>query len=101
MKIHKGDNVKILMGKDKGKTGSVERIYPSLGKVLVEGMNQFKRHFKSKNPNQKSEIMTISKPLPASSVAVICPKCKKPTRIGYLLSKGEKTRICRKCKAGI
>lgn len=101
MKLHKGDTVKVLLGKDKGKTAKIERVYPSLGKVLVEGINQFKRHLKGRGANQKSEIVTITKPLHASSVAIICPKCKKPTRIGFLINKGEKTRICRKCKAGI
>lgn len=101
MKLKKGDTVKILIGKDKGKTGDIERVFPVLGKVMVTGVNQFKRHVKSRTANQKSEIVLITKPLPASNVAMICPKCKKTTRIGFLINKKEKTRICRKCKAGI
>ncbi len=101
MKIKKGDTVKILMGKDSGKTGKVEKMFPATGQVLVEGVNQFKRHVKSRSQDQKSEIVTITKPLLASKVAVVCPKCKKPTRIGMKIEKGEKVRICRKCKAVI
>ena|SRR3972149_599973 len=97
MKIKKGDNVKILIGKDKGKTGQVERIYPVWEKVLVAGVNEFKRHIKSRARNQKSEIVTITKPLPVSNVALICTRCKRPTRVGYKEAKGNKVRICRKC----
>lgn len=89
------------MGKDSGKTGKVEKMFPATGQVLVEGVNQFKRHVKSRSQDQKSEIVTITKPLLASKVAVVCPKCKKPTRIGMKIEKGEKVRICRKCKAVI
>ena len=101
MKIRKGDNVKILMGKDKGKTGKVEKIYPELSKVLVEGINQYKRHLKARSRDQKSEIVTITKPVPAANVGVICPKCKKPARIGYEIVKGKKNRICRRCKGAL
>ncbi|RJQ25886.1 50S ribosomal protein L24 [Candidatus Parcubacteria bacterium] len=98
MKIKKGDIVKILKGKDKGKTGKVEKIFPADNKVLVEGINQYKRHVKGKTANQKSEIVTITKPLPVASIALFCQKCKKPTRVGYRLLKDKKTRICRKCE---
>ena len=101
MKIKKGDNVKILIGKDKGKTGQVERIYPVWEKVLVAGVNEFKRHIKSRARNQKSEIVTITKPLPVSNVKLICPKCHLPTRVGYKIDDSKKTRICKKCKQEI
>jgi large subunit ribosomal protein L24 len=101
MKIKKGDNVKILIGKDKGKTGSVERVYPSRGQVLIAGINEYKRHMKSRAENQKSEIITITKPLPVSNIAMICPKCKKVTRVGSKIEKGKKIRICAKCKKEI
>ncbi len=98
MKIKKGDKVKILIGKDKGKTGEIERIFLKVDSVLVPGVNEFKRHIKSRAKNQKSEIITITKPIPAANVALVCPKCKKPTRIGYKITGGKKVRICRKCK---
>ncbi len=108
MKIKKGDTIKVLIGKDKGKTSQVERVFPRDGRVLIAGVNEFKRHVKSRAQNpatrsggQKSEIVTITKPLPASNVAIICPKCKKPTRIGFKFEKGKKIRICRKCSKSI
>jgi large subunit ribosomal protein L24 len=97
MKLKKGDTVKVVAGKDSGKTGKIEKVMPKLAKVVVEGMNQYKRHVKSRMPGQKSEIITLTKPLPVANVQLICPKCKKPTRVGYKLLKDDKTRICKKC----
>lgn len=99
MKLIKGDEVKIVLGKDKGKTGKIEKIFSKTGKVLVEGINQYKRHIKARTQGQKSEILTITKPLPVSNVAYICSKCKKITRIGYAMEKDTKVRVCRKCDA--
>lgn len=102
MKIRKGDSVKVLIGKDKGKTGIVERVYPKESRVLIPTINEFKRHVKSRAQNQPSEIMTITKPLNVSNVALICPSCKKMTRVGFEIKKdGTKIRICRKCKKEI
>lgn len=101
MKLRKGDKVRIITGKDKGKTGKIEKIMPGISKVFVPGINEFKRHLKSKLSGQKSEIITITKPLPVSVVALVCPKCEKPTRVGYKIEKNIKVRICRKCKKEI
>jgi large subunit ribosomal protein L24 len=95
LKIKKGDTVQVMMGKDKGKRGEVMRVFPLKGMVLVENINQFKRHIKSRMQGQKSEIVTLSKPLPVSKVSLIDPKKKKPTRVGYKIVKGEKERIGR------
>jgi large subunit ribosomal protein L24 len=97
MKIRAGDEVKVVRGKDSGKTAKVTKVLSKEAMVIVEGVNQYKRHMKARTQNQKSEILTITKPLPVSNVAFICPKCKKDTRIGYSITKGEKVRICRKC----
>jgi large subunit ribosomal protein L24 len=101
MKIIKGDTVQIMMGKDKGKTGAVLRAIPSTEKVLVEGINQFKRHVKGRYQGQKSEIVTISKPLPTSAVALVCKKCKKVSRVGFEMRSGKKVRICKRCKSEV
>ena len=101
MKILKGDTVQVMMGKDKGKTGEVLRAIPSSLKVLVDGLNQFKRHNKGRVQGQKSEIVTISKPLPMSVVAVVCKKCKKPSRIGFEVRNEKKVRICKRCDSQI
>lgn len=101
MKLRKGDEVQIVAGKDKGKTGKVEQLFPKLERVLVTGMNQYKRHKKAKSQNEKSEIVILTKPLPVANVQLVCPKCKLVTRVGYSTQKDSKERICRKCNQTI
>jgi large subunit ribosomal protein L24 len=99
MKILKSDKVIITSGKDRGKTGEVTRVLGKTNQVVVAGLNIVKKAVK---PSKKSAggILEISKPLNASNVAVVCPKCGKPARIGYQIAKdGKKTRICKKCQA--
>ena len=97
MKLIKGDTVKVIRGKDSGRVGKIERVNVKEAKVLVEGVNQFKRHIKARMPGQKSEIVTITKPLPVANVSLMCPKCKKPSRVGYKIVKDGKTRVCKNC----
>jgi large subunit ribosomal protein L24 len=97
MKLQKNDEVKVLRGKDAGKTGKLEKVYTKEMKVVVTGVNQYKRHVKARSQGQQSEIITITKPLPVSQVALVCPKCKQQTRVGYTVEKDKKVRICRKC----
>lgn len=101
MKLKKGDEVKVVAGKDKGKTGKIEKVFPKEGKVLVGGVNQYKRHLKARSQNQKSEIITITKPLSVTNVAMVCSKCHLLTRIGFAFENDKKVRVCRKCKATI
>lgn len=93
LKIKKGDTVQVMIGKDKGKKGEVVKVLPSKSMVVVDNVNQFKRHVKSRMRGQKSEIVTITKPLHVSKVSLIDPKKKKPTRAGYKVVKGEKVRV--------
>lgn len=97
MKIHKGDSVKVITGKDSGKVAKVEKVFSKTGKVLVEGVNQYKRHIKARMQGQKSEIVTLTKPLPMTNVMIMCPKCKQPTRVGVKVLKDSKVRVCKKC----
>lgn len=98
MKIHKGDEVIVTLGKDKGKKGKVEKILPKSKAVVVNGVNLYKRHVKKQSRETKGQVVEIKKPLAISKVAVICPSCKKPTRIGYKMEGQEKKRMCKKCK---
>ncbi len=97
MKLKKGDKVKITAGKDLGKEGVVEKIWPKDNRVTVAGVNVFKRHLKPRGDGQKGGIVDFVRPLPVANVALICPKCKQVTRVGYKLTEKEKVRICRKC----
>lgn len=100
MKIQKGDNVQIMLGKDNGKTGQVIKVFTKASKVLVEGVNTYKRHIKRMGQNEGG-IFEISKPVPASNVMLVCPNCKKPTRVGFSIEKDQKVRICKKCGKAI
>lgn len=101
MKILKGDKVSIILGKDKGRSGEVVRTFPKTLKVVVKGLNIFKKHIKP-SQNKRGAIVEKERPLAVSKVMFICPTCQKPVRVGYQISKtGVKSRICRKCKAVI
>lgn len=98
MKILKGDKVKVLIGKDKGREGEVLVTFPKNQKIVVKDLNIFKKHVKP-SQGQKGGIIEKERPLSASKVALVCPECKKTTRVGYQIDKsGEKYRICKKCK---
>lgn len=97
MKIKTGDNVAIIAGKDKGKTGQVMRIMKKRNAVVVKKVNVKKRHIK-KTTTRAGDIIQFEAPVDASNVKVICPQCKKATRIGYTIPKdGKKRRMCKKC----
>lgn len=95
-KIKKGDNVKVLLGKDSGKTGVVEKVLLKSGQVLVSGVNMYKRHVR-KHRDIEGGIIDIPKPMDISNIALVCPKCKKQTRAGSKIEGDKKTRVCRKC----
>ena len=101
MKLIKNDEIKVVAGKDKGKSGKIEKVFAKEAKVLIVGVNEYKRHMKARMQGEASQIMTITKPLPVANVQLICPKCKKLTRVGYKMEKDKKVRICRKCEAAI
>ena len=97
MKIKKGDIVKIMAGKDKGKTGKVAKVIPSEEKIIVEGMNIKKKNIRPKKQGQKGHIASISAPFYASNAMIICSSCGKTTRTGYKLEGEKKIRVCKKC----
>ena len=99
-KIKKGDTVQILLGKDRGKNGTVDRVLGKKGKVVVPGVNTYKRHVK-KMGQTEGGIIEIIKPVNISNIALVCPNCKKPTRVGFTVEGEMKLRICRKCKKEI
>lgn len=101
MKLKKGDKVIVIAGKDKGKQGAVEKVWLKTDQVTVAGVNMGKRHSKPRSQGQKGGIIDFIRPLTVSKVALLCPKCKKPTRVGYKLIKDSKVRICRKCNQEI
>ncbi len=94
IRLKKGDKVTVLSGKYKGKTGSVVTTHPAENKVTIEGVNVFKKHVKPNKTHPQGAIIDITKPIWVSKVALLEPTTKKPSRIGYKLSKdGKKVRI--------
>ena len=98
MKLRKGDNVKMMSGKDRGKTGKVLAVFDN-GKLVVEGLNTIKKHTRARKQGQKGQIITKERAVSASSVALVCKSCGLPTRIGYKINGDNKIRICKKCKS--
>lgn len=96
LKFKVGDKVKITAGKDNGREGEIEKIFPKDGRVLVPGINIYKKHVKGFT-GRKGGIYDIPRPLSFAKIALVCPKCKKPTRVGFKLVGEEKVRTCRKC----
>ncbi len=101
MNIKKNDTVYIRSGKDKGKTGKVLRALPKEMKVLVEGVNIKKSHQKGRKSGDKGQIIEKSYPIPASSVSLIDPKTKKPTRTGMKMVGNKMVRVSKKSGAEI
>ena len=99
MRIKKGDNVQVLSGNDKGKTGEVLEVIPKDDKIVVKGVNIRKKHVKARKQGDESGIISVECAIPAAKVNVVCPKCGKVTRVGYSVEKDEKVRVCKKCGA--
>ena len=99
MRIKKGDNVQVLSGNDKGKTGEVLEVMPKADKIVVKGVNIRKKHVKARRQGGESGIISVECAIPTSKVNVVCPKCGKTTKVGYSIEKEEKVRVCKKCGA--
>ncbi|MFC4736727.1 50S ribosomal protein L24 [Bacillus daqingensis] len=96
MHVKKGDNVKVISGKDKGKEGKILEAYPKKDRVLVEGVNMVKKHAKPSQTNPQGGILNQEAPIHVSNVMVIDPKTNEPTRVGFKVEDGKKVRIAKK-----
>lgn len=98
MKLRKGDIVLITAGKDSGREGKIVVVLPKESKIIVEGINKYKKHIKPRGKEQAGSIQDRERPIPVANVAFMCPKCKQVTRIGYKVTReNKKVRVCRKC----
>ena len=102
--VKSGDTVIVKSGEDKGKTGKVQKAFPATGKIVVEGVAMVKVHQKPRGQGMPGGIIEKEAAIPACKVMLVCPKCKKPTRIGHKFvesdsQKARKVRICKKCGA--
>lgn len=102
MKIRKGDRVRVMTGKDRGQEGEVAFAYPAENKVIVDGLNVAKRHQKPTRSTRQGGIIDKEMPIKVDNVAIVCPSCGEPTRVGFRLdADGSKIRICRRCGGDI
>ncbi|MBP8689125.1 50S ribosomal protein L24 [Patescibacteria group bacterium] len=99
MKIKKNDLVKVIAGKDIGKEGKVIQIFQTEKQIVVEGVNKSVKNLKPKTKDEKGKQIEYFAPIDVSNVELICPLCKKPTKVGYKIEGKNKNRICKKCKA--
>ena len=99
MKLKRDDKVAVIAGKDRGKRGRILRLLPKEEKVLVEAVNYRKVHQRPTRDNPKGGVVQMEGALAISNVQLVCPRCDRPTRVGYsFLADGTKQRICKKCR---
>jgi len=100
--IKKNDTVKVLAGRDKGKTGKVLRVYPDVNRAIVQGVNFAKKHARRTKQDEQGGIMHRESPIDISNLQVVCGGCNRPTRLGFdKLKDGSKVRYCRKCNEAL
>ena len=100
MNVKTGDTVVVISGKDKGKQGKIQKSFPAVEKIIVEGVAMVKKHQKPRGQGMPGGIIHKEAPIDASNVMLLCSKCNKPTRIAYkVLEDGTKVRYCKKCNA--
>jgi large subunit ribosomal protein L24 len=100
MKLKTNDIIQVISGDDKGRSGKITKVFLKENKVLVDGINTYKKHVKPQG-EQKGGVLTLSRPIQISKVALLCPNCKKPSRIKYSGEGKNKVRVCVKCNKPI
>ena len=101
MKIRRDDVVKVLLGKDRGKKAKVVAVMPRAERVVVEGVNMVKKHIRPKQAGEKGQRVSVAAAVHISNVQLVCPACKKATRVGIKREQGKRVRVCRKCNVEI
>lgn len=101
MKLKKGDKVRVMAGKDHGRNGVIEKVYKKQNKVLILGINQYKKHIKKSEKVPRGGVVELSRPIDVSKLAFVCAHCASITRVGYAIKQNKKQRICKKCKEKI
>lgn len=97
MKFKKNDLVKVVAGRDAGRQGKIEKVFPKTEQVMLAGINIAKRHLKKRDEKHPGGIIDIPQPLSVAKIALICPTCHIATRVGWQVAGRDKYRICRKC----
>lgn len=96
--VRKDDNVMVVAGRERGKTGKVIKVLPKKGRVLIERVNLVKRHTRARTPQQSGGIVEKEASIHVSNVMIMCDPCNAPVRTGHkVLADGQKVRVCRRC----
>ncbi|MDO8470023.1 MAG: 50S ribosomal protein L24 [bacterium] len=101
MTIKKGDTIIVRIGKNRGKKGTVARMLPSRGLILVSGVNLYKKHVRPKKQGEKGQLVELMRPLQLSNVALFCSNCGRASRVGYRVDGAKKVRFCRRCSVAL
>ena len=104
VKVHvkTGDLIEVLSGDDRGKRGKILEVIPKKGRVIVDGINIQKKHTRPSQSNPQGGVIESPGPIDASSVGLVCPSCKKPSRTGHQRGRdGDVVRVCRRCNKAI
>ncbi|OGE74235.1 MAG: 50S ribosomal protein L24 [Candidatus Doudnabacteria bacterium RIFCSPLOWO2_02_FULL_42_9] len=97
LNIKKGDTVKVLSGKEKGKSGKVLEVFPKNARLSIEGLNVHVRFSKAKRKGEKGQRLELPSPMNVSNVILLCPNCGKPTRVAHEVTENGNLRKCKKC----
>ena len=98
MNVKKGDTVRVIAGKDKGKEGEVLRVVTASERVVVEKVGLVKKAMRPTQANPQGGIKTVEAPIHVSNVMLVCPSCKQATRVNRVKDdNGKKVRVCKKC----
>ncbi|MAF80758.1 50S ribosomal protein L24 [bacterium] len=100
-RVKKGDTVRVLLGKDRGKSASVLGVLPKRGLIVLDGLNMVFKHVRPRRAGEKGQRVQVAAPMNISNVQVVCPACKKGTRVGYRFDGTDKLRVCKQCDATI
>ncbi len=101
VRLRTGDTVRVILGKDRGKSGKVLAVFPKTDQVIVEGLSLVKKHVRPRRAGEKGQRVSISAPLNLSNVQVVCPQCKRSARIGIRRENDERIRFCKNCSASL
>lgn len=101
MKLKKKDKVRIISGRDRGREGIIDKIYSKQNKVLILGINLYKKHIKKSDKAPQGGVVDLPRPIDVSKLMLICPKCAQITRVSYLIEQSKKYRQCKKCQEKI
>ena len=99
MRLRSEDTVLVIKGRDRGKQGRIQQVFPQKGRVLVEGVNIVKKHTRATGGVRQAGIIQKELPMPVANVMLICTQCNRPTRIGVrVLADATKARTCTRCQ---